>query len=253
MGAFSLGGGTINIVSYGGGVNSTALLVGLHQHRIPVDVILFADTGAEHPHTYAYLDTMNQWLKEHNMPQITQVYKTTKDGLRLTLEEECLCSGSLPSIAYGQKKCSLKHKIQPQDKFCNHHPECRKIWAQGKKVVKFIGYDAGEQYRKDKILLRDLADPKYSKWYPLMEWGWNRENCIQAIHAAGLPQPGKSSCFFCPSMRANEIIALREQHPDLYRRALAVEEAAIPNLRTVKGLGRNFSWAERYGKDIQYG
>ena len=42
----------MNIVSYGGGANSTALLVGLHQHRIPVDLILFADTGAEHPHTY---------------------------------------------------------------------------------------------------------------------------------------------------------------------------------------------------------
>ena len=36
------------MVSYGGGVNSTALLIGLHQHRIPVDLILFADTGAEH-------------------------------------------------------------------------------------------------------------------------------------------------------------------------------------------------------------
>ena len=44
------------MVSYGGGANSTALLIGLHQHRIPVDLILFADTGAEHPHTYAYLE-----------------------------------------------------------------------------------------------------------------------------------------------------------------------------------------------------
>ena len=45
-----MGGEThINMVSYGGGVNSTALLVGLHQHRISVDLILFADTGAEHP------------------------------------------------------------------------------------------------------------------------------------------------------------------------------------------------------------
>ena len=33
------------MVSYGGGANSTALLIGLHQHRIPVDLILFADTG----------------------------------------------------------------------------------------------------------------------------------------------------------------------------------------------------------------
>ena len=56
------------MVSYGGGVNSTALLIGLHQHRIPVDLILFADTGAEHPHTYAYLDIMDRWLKGHGMP-----------------------------------------------------------------------------------------------------------------------------------------------------------------------------------------
>ena len=42
-----MGGETdINMVSYGGGANSTALLIGLHQHRIPVDLILFADTGA---------------------------------------------------------------------------------------------------------------------------------------------------------------------------------------------------------------
>ena len=133
------------MVSYGGGANSTALLIGLHQHRIPVDLILFADTGAEHPHTYAYLDVMDCWLKDHGMPPITRVYKTTRDGKRLTLEDECLQSCSLPSIAYGFKRCSLKHKIGPQEKFCNHYPPCQKVWAAGKRVVKFIGYDAGEE------------------------------------------------------------------------------------------------------------
>ena len=181
------------MVSYGGGANSTALLIGLHQHRIPVDLILFADTGAEHPHTYAYLEVMDSWLKDHGMPPITRVYKTTRDGKRLTLEDECLQSCSLPSIAYGFKRCSLKHKIGPQEKFCNHYPTCQKAWAAGKRVVKFIGYDADEGYRSDKVLLGDLADRKYSKWYPLMEWGWTRDDCIRQIEAAGLPQPGKSS------------------------------------------------------------
>ncbi len=227
-----MGGEThINMVSYGGGVNSTALLVGLHQHRIPVDLILFADTGAEHPHTYAYLDIMDRWLKDHGMPPITRVYKTTRDGKRLTLEQECLQSGTLPSMAYGFKRCSLKHKIEPQEKFCNHYPPCQKVWAAGKRVVKFIGYDAGESYRSDKVLLGDLADHKYSKWYPLMEWGWTRDDCIRQIEAAGLPQPGKSSCFFCPSMKAEEIIRLRDHHPDLFRRAIALEDNARPNLK----------------------
>ena len=55
----------------------------------------------------------------HGMPPITRVYKTTRDGKRLTLEQECLQSGTLPSIAYGFKRCSLKHKLGPQEKFCN--------------------------------------------------------------------------------------------------------------------------------------
>ena len=138
--------------------------------------------------------TLRQLMK-HN----TRVYKTTRDGKRLTLEDECLQSCSLPSIAYGFKRCSLKHKIGPQEKFCNHYPPCRRTWAAGKRVVKFIGYDAGEGYRSDKVLLGDLADRKYSKWYPLMEWGWTRDDCIRQIEAAGLPQPGKSSCFFAPA------------------------------------------------------
>ena len=103
----------MNVVGYGGGTNSTAMLIGLWQRRIPVDLILFADPGGEQPHTYSYLEIMSRWLAEHGMPPITRVWYTTRDGQRLTLEQECLRSGSLPSIAYGHKKCSLKHKAFP--------------------------------------------------------------------------------------------------------------------------------------------
>ena len=58
----------MNVVGYGGGTDSTAMLVGLWRHHVPVDLILFADPGAEQPHTYAYLDTMSRWLENHGMP-----------------------------------------------------------------------------------------------------------------------------------------------------------------------------------------
>ena len=112
----------MNVVGYGGGTDSTAMLIGLWRHHVPVDLILFADPGAEQPHTYAYLDTMSRWLENHGMPAITRVWYTEKNGQRLTLEQECLRSGTLPSIAYGYKKCSLKHKVAPQEKFCTTSP-----------------------------------------------------------------------------------------------------------------------------------
>ena len=244
------GGIKLNIVSFGGGTNSAALLVGLHQHGIPVDLITFADTGAEHPHTYRFLETMNQWLREHEMPPITVVEKMDRNGNRLTLETECLRSCTLPSIAYGFKRCSQKHKIGPQEKFCNHHPLCRDVWQAGERVTRFIGYDAGERKRYEHSKKYNEADKKYKNRYPLIEdWHWTRDDCIRVIQEEGLPLPGKSSCFFCPSMKRDEVEALKRQHPDLYRRALAIEEKAMPHLKTVKGLGRNYAWKERYGTE----
>ena len=44
----------MNVVGYGGGTDSTAMLIGLWKHHIPVDLILFADPGGEQPHTYVF-------------------------------------------------------------------------------------------------------------------------------------------------------------------------------------------------------
>ena len=105
----------MNIVGYGGGTDSTAMLVGLWQHHVPVDLILFADPGAEQPHTYHYLRIMDQWLREHGMPGITRVWYTDRQGQRLTLEEvfsqtqsgssgEILCPLPTMSECLGQRR-----------------------------------------------------------------------------------------------------------------------------------------------------
>ena len=135
-----------------------------------------------------------------------------------------------------------KHKIAPQEKFCNHYAPCREVWQRGEKVNRYIGYDAGEVKRYEHSRKYNEADKKYHNRYPLIEeWGWNRDDCIREIKAAGLPQPGKSSCFFCPSMKKQEILYLKEHYPDLFNRAATLEENAMPYLKTVKGLGRSYS------------
>ena len=214
----------MNIVSFGGGTNSTAMIIGMYRKKIPVDLILFADTGGERPCTY-----------EH-------VRNVDKDGNIFTLEQECLKSHSLPSIAYGWKKCSLKHKVGPQDKFCNNYEPCKEVWKKGEKVFKYIGYDAGEERRAANAFAIDLQDKKYKKVYALIEWGWYREDCQRVIQEEGLPLPGKSSCFFCPSMKKPEIKELKRKYPNLFDRAIAIEENAQESLVRVKGLGRDYAW-----------
>ena len=223
------------VMSDGGGTNSMAMLIGLRDAGVVPDVIVFADTGSERPHTYEYMQIKREWLKRNGFPDLTVVRNTNKHGQEQTLEQDCLNRGALPSIAYGFKSCSQKFKIQPIDKLLNHHPMAIAAWASGEKVTKLIGYDADESHR-----VRDYDDQKYTVAYPLLDYGWGRADCVAAIRNECLPLPGKSSCFFCPNMRRGEILELHALHPDLAARAIAIEQNA--DLSSVKGLGRSWSW-----------
>jgi hypothetical protein len=229
-----------HIVAFGGGVDSTAMILGLYEKKLPIDLILFADTGAERPETYKHIEIFSAWLLEKGLPGITIVKKVRRDGSLETLEQECHRRKNLPSIAYGFKTCSQKHKIAPQDKFLNHWEPAITHWKTGGKCVKYIGYDAGESHRADNAAKRD--DPKYTYSYPLIEWQWEREDCLDIIEKHGLKDVGKSACFFCPSSKPKEIVDLYKIHPDLIKRAIAIEDQA--ELTSIKGLGRRFAWRD---------
>lgn len=227
----------MKVVAYGGGTNSTAMLIWMHENGIRPDLILFADTGGEKPHTYDHIKVVNAWLKAIGFPQIVITWKLGRIYIGETLEANCLRKNMLPSIAYGYKTCSQKYKIQPQDMYCNNNRDCKAVWSAGNLVDKYIGYDADEERRA-----KFHENEKYKFHYPLIGAGWGRDECVEAIKRAGLPQPGKSACFFCPSSKKKEILELRDQYPDLMKRALAMEAQA--ELTSVKGLGRSFSWRE---------
>lgn len=161
----------MNLVSFGGGTNSTAMIIGMYLRKIPIDLIIFADTGAEQPHTYKFIEQFNAWLINHGLPEITTVYTTDKEGNRLFLEAECFERKTLPAIAFGFKTCSQKYKIRPTEKFLNNNAACKAEWAAGRKIIKFIGYDAGETRRVQHGEAANEQNKKIENRYQLYEWG----------------------------------------------------------------------------------
>jgi hypothetical protein len=215
------------------------MLVEFARRGITPDLILFADTGGEKVETYAYLPVIQEYLEEVKFPPVVTVrYEPVRATYR-TLEEQCLATGTLPSLAYGGKSCSLKYKRIPQDKYIlTHFPpaefvgtdrrvvraigfdatEKRRTYAG---VVKAIGLDAGENHRltwaksnpgqTDRRPGREawLDEHFFAYWYPLMDWRMDRAACERVIRDAGLPVPVKSACWFCPASKKHEIVWLR--------------------------------------------
>lgn len=236
------------VVSYGGGTNSVALLILMKRRGEIPALITFADTGDEKPGTYAHLDVMQLWCRENGFPPITIVKNGLPQGVKDgSLFGECMRLGTMPSKVFGMSSCSMKWKVEPQYKFL----QAWRAERFGVHIRHFVGFDAGESHRANKSTpIRDFETVEY----PLIEAGWERDECIAAIDKEGLPRPGKSACYHCPSSRKEEVRWLKVNHPNLYAKAIAMEARALagegqaPPAR-VKGLGRHWNWATFDGSD----
>tara|TARA_R110000824_G_scaffold400884_1_gene609740 strand:+ start:447 stop:2435 length:1989 start_codon:yes stop_codon:yes gene_type:complete len=272
-GAGTVAGDHALVVHYGGGVDSTAILVEMVNRGERPDYILFADTQAEKPETYDYIRGFSQWLVLQGFPAITVVtrfggpgndkgsiidsqagpcYVTHAEKTReshtgpgyTNLEGKTHQNKWMPSPAYGGHSCAAVFKVEPQDRYL----------AQVcglKSTTDYIGFDATEGKRKSKKSFYAPAEskrpaPNYE--FPLIEWGWDRAKCIEVIEAAGLRAPMKSACFFCPMSKKHEIRWLAINHPDLFQRALAMEDVDMIESgrehKSVKGMGPHgsFNW-----------
>ena len=234
----------MRVLSFGGGVNSTALLFAMCIRNEKPDLVLFSDTGGEFPETYAHVEEIEEWCRIRSI-EFVRVSNAGR-GQGDTLEQNCLERKELPSLAYGFKGCSVKWKRQPMDRYLAKHAWPQLLWENDQKVERCIGIDAGERHRA--VLTEDA---RYRYRYPLVEWGIDRDECVRLIAERGIKVPRKSSCFFCPAMRRREIFEMQSTHPELLERALKIESNAVTH--TVRGLGRNWSWQSLLQQDEKQG
>lgn len=185
------------VLSFGGGVDSSAILL-WHLFHEPLGIrhVVFADTGAEHPETYANVERFRLLCEEHGLP----FHTVAKPGETIT--EWCLRLGIVPVLAGGSHICSKKFKGDVIAK-----------WAQDQGIdwpVYLIGIEANEGYRCSRFTTPKGDRAEYQ--YPLVELGMTRSDCEALIKRHGMTVR-KSSCIFCPFMSQPEIIdAMNDPH-----------------------------------------
>ena len=257
------------VVSYGMGLDSTALLVEMHNRGMRPDLIMFSDLGGEKPETYAYLAIINAWLMTVGFPLITVVSFVPVRASYTTLEGKCLANGVVPSITLNRHQCALVFKRDVQVKFLRAHQPAIDCLEAGGRIINAIGYDnsTADQKRATKSrkfqanVRKQIAEraaegkgPLADQWqvancdmtYYLQDWNLERPALAKIIEAAGLPVPVKSACFFCGASTPAEVVELKNNHPDLYARALHIEEQAQAKMINKRGL----AMAGWYWKDL---
>lgn len=240
----------MRVISYGGGVQSTALVVLAVQGELgDVEAALFANVGddSEHPDTLRYVREISQpWARAHGFA-IEILDRRTRDGRVETLWQRLMKEGSrslpipvrMPDTgAPGTRSCTADFKIRVVAKWIKAHGATA---AHPAEVLLGISWDEIERLGNKKLV------PYETVAYPLIDRRLTREDCKRIIERAGLPVPPKSSCFFCPFHRPTVWARMRRDEPALFAKAAFLETTL--NARR-KMLGRDFVYLTRFGKPI---
>lgn len=208
-----------HVFSCGGGVQSTACLVLAAQGRIPYRVFVFANVGdmAEDPRTLRYVaKVLKPYAAAHGIHWV-DIQRARRDGGLVDLYEDLhrpVRAINIPvrmdNGAPGNRNCTTEYKIKPI---------ARWIKANAPGCVLGKGISTDEPHRATPSREGDC----YSSAYPLIELGLSRHDCLGLVAAAGLPQPPKSSCWFCPYKTTDQWITLRRERPELFDRVAALE------------------------------
>lgn len=193
------------ILSFGAGLNSTALLVYLVDNDYPLDEVVFADTGGEVPETYAHLKNVDTYLAQHGIPL---VILRSKSGT--TLYDKCMQRKVIPSQLW--RWSTRDFKITP-------------IYSHYRSLNVHVNQYLGIAY-EEKDRIRESGVEYVSNCFPLIEKKYSRQDCIDIILSSDhdFSMPVRSGCFFCPFNSTSRWKELFEKHRDLYMKAMILEE-----------------------------
>ncbi|MBF8184916.1 phosphoadenosine phosphosulfate reductase [Nonomuraea sp. K274] len=235
----------MRVISYGGGVQSTALLVLAAQRKIDFLTFLFANVGdeSEHPATLAYVREIAAAYAGRHGIAMHELHRQRRDGSIETLWER-LHEPRLRSIpipirmdngAPGRRSCTSDFKIKVVAKWLKE----RGATPRNPAVVG-VGISLDEIHRANKR----RCEPYEQIDYPLLDLALRRDDCVQIITTAGLPVPPKSACFFCPFKTVAAWRHQRRYEPELFEKSVQLE-AVLNEKRAM--LGRDAAYLTRYG------
>ena len=195
-------------LSFGGGVNSVAMMLMLLDQKEDFEAI-FVDHETDYPETYEYFKMFQKWLVVNGHQEITVLkpglFRKKKNITFNNLYDYFYEHKMVPSYMY--RICTAEFKVNPIYRYVE--TPC----------FMMLGIDSGETKRA-KISSHKGVENRF----PLLEHEIDREGCKDIIRSHGLLVPIKSGCYICPFQKRQQWIELRRNHPELFCKAVQMEE-----------------------------
>lgn len=214
---------TLEVISYGGGVQSTAMILMSIDGLLPKpDLVIFSNTGSELPSTYSTVDSIEELCQKHDIQflRVSSKIHGVEEGISLHrhyLEREK--APFLPMVNI--PSCTGHFKIYPVRRAIKSHPLLDTTIPKPHANT-WLGITTDESHRVRTSDVQWLANK-----FPLIEKDISRRMCVEYIKT-NYPHlnVSKSGCFCCPYSSPKNIIDLKVKHPDLFQIVVDMERTA---------------------------
>jgi hypothetical protein len=217
----------LDVFSFGGGVQSTAVLVLAATHRVDCAFFVFANVGedSENPATLRYMEEHSEpYAAQHGIVLDTVAKKPTLYQHALESTTTVAVPMRMSNGAPGNRTCTDRWKIAPIAK------RLRELgFSKTRPATMGLGISADEWQRAR----TDSGQKHIRIAYPLLDLKIDRTACEKIILKAGLPVPPRSSCWFCPYHRVAVWDKMRRDNPALFARAAVFERAMSEKRRAL--------------------
>lgn len=217
----------MRVFSCGAGVQSTAALVLTVQGDLDYDAHVFANVGddSENPETIRYFeDVLLPYAASHGVRlveaqkrRLGKYEKQTLLGEIYRRERSIPIPARMSNGAPGNRACTVDFKIRVVDKYL------AETGGKGADHYVGLGITVDEIHRARKHEPERVRGFTKHIEYPLIDLGLSRSACQAIVKAAGLPEPPRSACWFCPFHSPAEWTRLRASRPDLFQQAVDLE------------------------------
>ena len=155
-----------HVVSLSGGKDSTAMLLMMLEKGMPVDDILFCDTGLEFPGLYAHLDKVEQYIGRPiiriQAPHSFEYY-FCQHPIRRKRSTTFAEKYGADHLGYGwagpkMRWCTERLKNEPRERYLR---KLRETYT----VIEYVGLAADEGYRLER---KNNQNPNHR--HPLVDW-----------------------------------------------------------------------------------
>jgi len=200
-----------DVWSCGGGTQSAAIAALIVRGDLPRPThSVIVDTGREKSSTWAYYEsTLRPRLSAVGV-DLVRLPKDRFATVDLYSHKGELLLPTFTTTGKLQTFCSAEWKRDVITR-----------WARSVGVEKannWIGISADELRR-----VRQGRRQWFSPWYPLVEMGLRRVDCVRLVESMGWPTPPRSSCWCCSNMGPREWQELKDHAPDDWARAVNLE------------------------------